>query len=101
MPPPPNPPSAMNQICIRIPSLRPDAPPIELDVTIGGAKRLMHYRVETVDFATAVPGAERVERLRAFVDGYDRGWELVQIGTPSAKGFVPVMFRQAQPAPLA
>ncbi len=90
----------MNQICIRIPTLR-TGEPIELDVTIGGRKRLMHYRVEQVDSAAAASGAERIERLHAFVNGYDRGWELVQIGTPSAEGFVPVMFRQAQPAPLA
>lgn len=85
----------MNQICIRIPPLPPDAP-IELDVTIGGKTHLMHYRVEGVDCADASE-TERIERLRSFIDGYDRRWELVQIGTPRGT-LVPVMFRQRQVA---
>lgn len=83
----------MNQICIHIPSLH-SGEPIELDVTIGGKTHLMQYRVESVDCAS-VGEEERIERLRAFIKGYDRSWELVQIGTPR-EGLVPVMFRQRQ-----
>lgn len=85
----------MNQICIRIPPVAPEET-IELDVTVAGARRLMQYRVESVDCAD-ISAAERAARLRAFIDGYDPRWALVQIGTPTDTR-IPVMFRQRPPA---
>ncbi len=83
----------MGQICVQIPPLEL-AHTIELEVKIDGKKRLMHYRVETFDWASSGSDPEqRISRLRTLIRQYDPAWELVQIGNPT-ETVVPVMFRQ-------
>ena len=84
----------MNHICINIPTVGPERA-VELEVTIDGQKRLMHYRVVTCDWTK--DGADtkhRMDTLRAFIRSFEPAWELVQIGTPTRENRVPVMFRQ-------
>ena len=81
----------MGQICIQIPPLE-KSHTIELEVTIDGKRRMMHYRVESFDWSE-VDNQRRIERLRTMIQHYDPGWELVQIGNP-ADHLIPVMFRQ-------
>ena len=84
----------MNEICIHLPDIEPRQT-LELEVTLNGKKRMMNYRIETVDWSAAGPSTpHRIAHLRAFIDAYDPAWDLVQIGTPDAGGHVPVMFRQ-------
>ncbi len=86
----------MNEICIHVPSLRENQT-VDVEVTVNGKKQLMNYRVESFDWTLG--GHEltgRIERLRSMIDGYDEGWELVQIGIPDGD-LVPVMFRKRHP----
>jgi hypothetical protein len=85
----------MKEICIHIPSLRPDDI-IEVDVRVGGQQHHLHYRVETFDWNQGRPSEERIEQLRIMIQSHDPAWELVQIGVPDGH-FVPVMFRQRRP----
>ena len=83
----------MATICVPIPPLE-QTRNVELEVTIDGRRRVINYRVESFDWTaggTDVSG--RVERLRTMIYGYDRNWELVQIGSPTAR-YIPVMFRR-------
>jgi len=83
----------MSQICVQIPPLQVKQT-IGLEVNVNGRKRLMNYRVESLDWSMEQTAERRIERLRRFIRGYDKTWELVQIGQPSEQGLIPVMFRQ-------
>lgn len=85
----------MNQVCIPIPQPAGHET-IELEVTIGGTKHWMQYRVEQLDWTPGASADERVEQLRAFIHNYDPDWELVQVGAPGLDA-VPVTFRQRRP----
>ncbi len=85
----------MNEICIHVPSLRENQT-VDVEVTVNGKKQIMSYRVESFDWT--IGGREltgRIERLRSLIEGYDEGWELVQIGVPDGD-LVPVMFRKRE-----
>lgn len=81
----------MRQICVTIPDLA-RARTIDLEVTVGGRTQFMNYRVESLDWG-GVGEADRIDRLREFIRGYDAGWELVSIGRPDGS-LVPVTFRR-------
>lgn len=81
----------MHQICVPIPDLT-TARTVELEVTVGGRTHFMDYRVESLDWSDAA-GPPRIEKLRAFIRGYDSSWELVNIGRPTGT-LVPVTFRR-------
>jgi len=83
----------MNEICIHVPSLRENQT-VDVEVTVNGEKQLMNYRVESIDWTQGgrdITG--RIAYLRSMINGYDEGWELVQIGIPDGDR-VPVMFRR-------
>jgi hypothetical protein len=82
----------MDQVSIPIPM--PEAgETLELEVTVGGRTLLMEYRIETVTWGPEVTPGERAEQIRTFLDNYDSGWSLVQIGAPG-DGAVPITFRR-------
>lgn len=81
----------MHQICVGIPDLR-DARTVDLEVTVGGRTHFVNYRVESLDWS-GVDETARIDKLRAFVQNYDKHWELVSIGSPS-RSIVPVTFRK-------
>lgn len=89
----------MDQICIPIPRTGAEEA-VELEVTIGGTKHWMQYRVEHMDWAPDASADERIDQLRAFIRNYDPAWELVQIGA-AGLGRVPVTFRQRRARPAA
>ena len=85
----------MNEICIHVPSLRENQT-VDVEVTVNGEKHLMNYRVESIDWT--IGGRDitsRIAYLRSCINGYDAGWELVQIGIPDGD-MVPVMFRRRE-----
>lgn len=83
----------MNEICIHVPSLRENQT-VDVEVTINGERQLMNYRVESFDWTRGGRDiGDRIAFLRAMINGYDEGWELVQIGIPDGD-MVPVMFRR-------
>ena len=82
----------MDQVCIPVP-MPQGRETIELEVTVGGTKHLMQYRVEQMGWTPGASSDERVEELRQFIQNYDPNWELVQIGAPGI-GTVPITFRQ-------
>lgn len=82
----------MDQVCIPIPMPDEDET-LELAVTVGGTTRLVEYRIETVNWPPGASADERVDRLQSFIDRYEDGWTLVQIGSPG-EGTVPITFRR-------
>ncbi len=85
----------MNEICIHVPSLRENQT-VDVEVTVNGETQLMNYRVESIDWTQGgrdITG--RIAYLRSRINGYDEGWELVQIGIPDGD-MVPVMFRRRE-----
>ena len=85
----------MNEICIHVPSLRQNQT-VDVEVTINGEKQLMNYRVESFDWTQGGQDiGGRIAFLRSKINGYEEGWELVQIGVPDGD-LVPVMFRRRQ-----
>jgi hypothetical protein len=81
----------MDQVCIPIP-LPTDGRAVEIQVTVGGVRRLVQYRVERVTWNPHASSDARFETLRRFIAEYEPGWELVQVGAPG-RGTVPVTFR--------
>lgn len=85
----------MNEICIHVPSLRENQT-VDVEVTVNGEKQLMNYRVESIDWTLGGRDiTSRIAYLRSRINGYDEGWELVQIGIPDGD-VVPVMFRRRE-----
>ncbi|MEL6443887.1 MAG: hypothetical protein AAF089_10520 [Bacteroidota bacterium] len=86
----------MAQVCIPIPPLQ-EGDTLDVEVIVNGERRLMQYRVEAVDID---PSVNRAEALRLFIDAYEPGWRLINIGMPSGmadrKTRIPVMFRQQE-----
>lgn len=83
----------MKEISLHIPSIAAEQT-VELEVTVNGQKRHMHYRVENFDWTEGGEShQERIGWLRRAIEAYDPRWELVQIGMPD-NNLVPVMFRQ-------
>jgi hypothetical protein len=81
----------MDQVRILVPMPTAEET-LELEVTVGGTKHLMAYRIETVTWGPDVPPDERADQIRRFLRSYDSEWSLVQIGAPG-EGKVPITFR--------
>jgi hypothetical protein len=70
----------------------PKGEALELEVTVGGTKLLMQYRIETVEWRPDATPDERTEQLRTVIRNHEPDWTLVQIGAPSG-GTVPITVR--------
>jgi hypothetical protein len=86
----------MDQVCIPVP-MPGDDETLELEVTVGGTRHLVEYRIETVTWGPEGTPAARAEEIRRFLDDYDPEWSLVQIGAPG-DGNVPITFRRRRTA---
>jgi len=82
----------MEQVCIPVP-IPTGGEALELEVTVGGTRHLMQYRIETLNWGPDVAPDARFNQLQAFIRNYDPAWSLVQIGA-SGEGVVPITFRQ-------
>lgn len=82
----------MDHVCIPVPMPDEDQA-LQMEVTVGGMRHLMEYRIETVTWGSDVTPKERAEEIRAFLSNYDPTWSLVQIGAPG-DGVVPITFRK-------
>lgn len=91
----------MNDICIPIPKFKENEI-AEVVVTVNGEKRHFNFRVESFPWTSLndeenqnSDTLQRIEELRKNIEEYDKGWELVQIYTPTEKAdFIQVLFRQ-------
>ncbi len=87
----------MAAICIPIHSIG-DHRIVDIEVTVDGRKLSYQYRVEMFPWQECGDStSEKAECLRRIISGYEKGWQLVQIGTPT-DAFIPVTFRQVKPA---
>ena len=84
----------MQSICVPIPDLEVEQI-VEVEVTIDGKARRFNYRIETYDWVGAKTADDRIDGLRAYIDSYDKTWQLMEIGTPTST-LIPLMFRQRQ-----
>lgn len=83
----------MSTVSIALPPIEADKS-IDIEVSVNGQKRKYSYRVEVFKWSEACqPLEHRAECLRRLVEGYDRGWQLMQIGSPT-ESEVPLMFRR-------
>jgi hypothetical protein len=83
----------MREIVIVVPDFEPEQN-VEIEVTINGRKKVIHYRVELVNFeAEGAPPADKVTVLKHRISSHEKDWELVEIGAPTG-GTVPLMFRR-------
>jgi len=89
----------MDQVCIPVPMPAGDET-LELEVTVGGKRHLIQYRIETLHLSTDLTPDARFARLQQFIQEYDPDWSLVQIGAPG-EGVVPITFRQRRTSPYA
>ena len=83
----------MREIVLVIPDFEPEQN-LEIEVSINGRKRTIHYKVELVSFeAEGAPPKDKVTVLKHKIAAYEKGWELVEIGAPE-NDKVPLMFRK-------
>ena len=83
----------MREIVIVVPDFEPEQN-VEIEVTINGRKKVIHYRVELLNFeAEGVPPLDKVTVLKHKIASHEQDWELVEIGAPVGDT-VPLMFRK-------
>jgi hypothetical protein len=85
----------MREIALSIPTLESEQN-IDIEVKINGKRRSLHYRVEIIAWEdVSRPAEEKADVLRRVIRGYDKDWQLVQIGAPTEKT-IPIMFRKTK-----
>lgn len=89
----------MNDVCIPIPRIEAQQV-AEVIVNINGNRKKFNYRLESFEWqAVAVENGgtteARISRLKNQIEGYQPGWELVQIYNPKpTDSHIHVLFRQ-------
>ncbi|MCA9744343.1 MAG: hypothetical protein H6695_18300 [Deferribacteres bacterium] len=89
----------MNDVCIPIPRIEAQQV-AEVVVNINGNRKKYNYRLESFAWAGNAPEVSsdteaRVSRLKNQIEGYQAGWELVQIYNPKpTDSHIHVLFRQ-------
>ena len=87
----------MPSISIQLPAIEADQQ-IEVEVKINGKKKTYNYRVEIFAWEQCVePADQKAQCLKRIIEGYDKNWQLLQIGAPTEKT-VPIMFKQRNAA---
>ena len=87
----------MREIVIVVPDFEPEQN-VEIEVTINGRKKVIHYKVELLHFeAEGAPPKDKVTVLKHKIASHEKDWELVEIGAP-VNDKVPLMFRRKQAA---
>lgn len=66
---------------------------IEIDVTINGSKKRLHYRVELFDWSSCEEAIDKASCLKQMINAYDPNWQVVQIGEANEQS-VQIMFRE-------
>ena len=67
---------------------------VDVEVRVNGRKSHLSYRLEVFNWSECRrPQEQRAECLKRIIGSYERGWKLMQIGTPTEQT-VPVMFRR-------
>ncbi|MCK4664692.1 MAG: hypothetical protein KAT68_17615 [Bacteroidales bacterium] len=83
----------MKEIVILIPEIEPEQN-VEIDVRINGRKKTLQYRVELVTWEGTKPSSdEKFTLVKHKIDGYDKNWELIEIGAPINDN-ISLMFRK-------
>lgn len=85
----------MLNLAIPIPSV-PGQQDFEIEMTMGGHRQKLHYRVEVVEWSDCAFSAEnRVECIRELINSYDEEWVVYNIGAPT-DSYVPITFIKSQ-----
>ncbi|MCD4820312.1 MAG: hypothetical protein K8S23_16665 [Candidatus Cloacimonetes bacterium] len=83
----------MREVVLNIPTLEAEQN-VEIDVRINGRKKTIKYRVEIISWeGSESDSEEKVTVLKHAIKGYNKDWELIQIGAPN-KNDIPLMFRK-------
>lgn len=95
----------MKDLCVPIPNLR-DNQIAQLEVIVGEEKLRYEFRVESFLWETEDDmksmasdhlshSLARITRLKKAIESYDKGWELIQIFTPTENSkYIQVLYRK-------
>ena len=83
----------MSMISIQLPPIDAEKT-VDVEVRVNGERRAYQYRVELFRWEECRTAEARVECLKRILAGYDRGWELMQIGSPTERD-VAITFRKS------
>ena len=77
----------MSKVAIQLPAVDTEGK-VEVELTVNGEKRKLHYRVEIFDWQQAArKGEDRIACLKRLVREYDKAWRVVEIGEVSDDKF--------------
>lgn len=83
----------MATVSIELPPVEADKT-VEVEVRVNGRRSFMSYRLEVFNWGEwRRPRERRADCLKRIISSYDRGWQLMQIGTPTEQ-IIPIMFRR-------
>lgn len=82
----------MSIISIQLPPIEADKA-VEVEVRVNGQRQTHQYRVELLRWEECRTTEARIDCLKRMLAGYERGWELMQIGNPTDRD-VAVTFRR-------
>jgi hypothetical protein len=83
----------MATVSIELPAFEAEKT-VEVEVRINGRRSLLSYRLEVFNWGEwCRPKERRAECLKRIISSYDKGWQLMQIGTPTEQ-IIPIMFRR-------
>ena len=83
----------MATIAIHLPPIDAEKS-VDVEISTNGHRRRYSYRVEVFRWEEwCRPWEERAEGLKRMITAYDRTWQLMEIGAPTAVD-VPLMFRR-------
>jgi hypothetical protein len=83
----------MATVSIELPAFETEKT-VDVEVRVNGRRSLLSYRLEVFTWGDwCRPKERRAECLKRIISSYDKGWQLMQIGTPTDQ-IIPIMFRR-------
>ncbi len=86
----------MKEIVLQIPTLENEQN-IEIDVKINGRKKVIKYHVEILAHSKIEDAdGDKIKVIKQVINERSDDWELIQIGAPTGKNNIPIMFRKKE-----
>ncbi len=84
---------AMSTISIHLPPFEAERT-VNVEVSVNGKARRLNYRVEVFHWQDwCGPSEERAEGIKRMIAGYDKNWQLLEIGAPTDRD-IPLTFKR-------
>ena len=83
----------MREVVLQIPTLGAEEN-IDIEVKINGKRRILHHKVEIVDWEDHNGDrVDKVDVIKRVIKEYNKNWQLIEIGMPTDAN-IPIMFRK-------